>query len=200
MNTNKLSDLTVEKVIKYKNDIIDIFVFAKTIDDFVKKTEELSIKYIDNEDTLNSFKGDTFEIFSELFFMTFHADPEVGLTNYEPIPLNEDYGVDAIATNVVGNNVVVQCKYKSNPMELIDYASICRTYSAGIEKHTVELNKSINNTIFIITTGAGVTEPCHNVFKNKLRVINKQILSSKIDNNQIFWKNCAEILISSIEN
>lgn len=199
MNTNKLSDLTLEKIIKHKSDIIDIFVSAKTIDDFVKKVEELSKKYSD-EDERNSFKGYIFEIFSELFFMIFHADPEVGLTNYKPVPLNEDYGVDATAINVNGNKAVVQCKYRFNPIELIDYDSISKTYSAGIEIHNIELDKSINNTIFVITTGVGVTDPCKHVFKSKLRVINRQILSSKIDNNQTFWKNCAEILISSIEN
>ena len=176
--------------------LFDIDLGVKTIDDFCKKIdlfcksetnrltlEKYSQHYID--DYINVLKGDLFEIFAEIFFLAFENDPEVGIKNYQIASLVDDYGVDAIGKNVNGDDAVIQMKYRSNPMELIDYDSLGKTYSSGKLQHNIPLEK--NDTIFLFTTGNGATDPCKKVFRKKLRIINRKIIEGKVDNNKSFW-------------
>lgn len=201
---NKLCNIS--KITSYKEDVIELFGFfdepdgVKTIGDFVLKVEKLSGKYLPDEDKVNSFKGDMFEIFSELFFACFHADPDVGLSNYQTVDLEDDYGVDAFGTNPIGDRVAVQCKFRIDPNEDIDWASLAKTYASAVEAHNLQLYDVKPNTIFLITTGRGATDPCHKMLRNKLRVINRRILSGKIDNNKNFWKYAEECLANAIED
>ena len=50
---------------------------------------------IPDEDTRNKFKGDMLEVFSEIFFYQFQSDEGLGITEYQPIEIGDDYGVDA---------------------------------------------------------------------------------------------------------
>jgi len=201
-NNNKISFYLDEVISTF-----DLTTGVKTIDAFVSKIEDLSqsTKFVadpnniseSERDKLNSFKGDMFEVLAEIFFLTYSADPVVGLHNYRPVSLTDDFGVDATAVNVNGHNCVIQCKYRSNPMEEITYGDIAKTYSAGRELNHFSLDE--NNTLFLITTGKGANSNCYHVFGNKLRVIDKSIISSFVDNNQTFWEQAESIILDTLD-
>jgi glycyl-tRNA synthetase alpha subunit len=200
--------LTAGKITSFRNEIISLFDYAtgvKSIGDFVVKVEELAEERFPNHqfdekelDQLNSFKGDMLEVLSEIFFHIFSAHPAVGLTDYTPVALSEDYGVDAVGTNVNGDRCAVQDKYRNNPVALITYEDIGKTYSAGRELHQLPLEKS--DTIFLFTTGQGINMHCQKVFGQKIRVINRQIISGLIDNNQNFWQQAEELIMDTLDS
>lgn len=169
---------------------------VKTIDDFVKRVELLSQKYASDQDALNTFKGDMLEVLAEIFFRIFAADPAVGISDYRPVPLSEDYGVDGIGTNPNGDACAIQDKYRVNPLENITYADIARTYTAGVLRHHLSLDK--NDNIILFTTGNDVSSACHDVFGSKLRIINRKIISSYIDNNQTFWGQAEKLILFTL--
>ena len=77
-----------------------------------------------DDDAKNKFKGDMLEVFSEIFFKQFESDESLGITEYQPIDINDDYGVDARGVNVNGKQTAIQVKYRSNPDDRISYADI----------------------------------------------------------------------------
>lgn len=199
--------LTASKITLYLDECISLFDMedgVKTIGDFVVRTEKLSLKFGGHDMTetekekLNSFKGDMLEILAEIFFRIFPADPAVGVISYQPVPLSEDFGVDGVGINVNGDQCVVQDKYRANPLEVILYTDIAKTYTAGKLRHNMPLDK--DDTILLFTTATGVTPACQEVFGNKLRVINRKIISSYIDNNQTFWQQAEELILFTLDN
>lgn len=181
INRNKIAKYFDECIVLY-----DVESGIKTIDHWVNKTEHLSGKFLD-KDERNKFKGDMFEIFSEMFFNIFEADNSVGVREYEPIQSDEDYGVDAIGINVNNNACAVQIKYRANPLPecYITYEDMSKTYSAAREYLNISLDNA--NTLYLFTTSGGVTISCDKVLRKKLRVINRNIISGFIDNNCNFW-------------
>lgn len=199
--------LTANKITLHLNEFIALFDFiggVKTIDDFVVKVEQLARDKFPNAETdtqeldrLNSFKGDTLEVLAEIFFDIYASDPAVGIKDYSPVSLDEDYGVDGIGINVNGDRCAVQEKYRANPLELITYSDIAKTDSSGRRLHHLLLDK--NDTIFLFTTGQGITSACEKVFGKIIRVINRRIISGYIDNNQNFWERAEELIINTLE-
>jgi hypothetical protein len=200
--------LSAGKIVSYLLDCIclfDIVDGVKTIGDFVSKVESLAETNFPNAqcdekelDKLNSFKGDMLEILTEIFFYVYSADPAVGIRDYVPVALSEDYGVDGIGTNVNGDRCAIQVKYRKNPIELITYGDIAKTDSAGRRRHNLPLEK--NNTIFLFTTGEGITSACEQVFGNVIRVINRRIISGMIDNNNNFWESANDLILLTLDN
>lgn len=197
--------LSASKIATYLNECIALFDLVegvKTIGDFVSRVELLAdAKYPtaqldDTElDKLNTFKGDMLEVFTEIFFYLFSNDPTVGLAGYTPVSISDDYGVDGIGINVNGDECAVQVKYRNNPVAVIEWSDMAKTFGAGICSHQLLLNK--NDTVFLITTGEGVTGPCHQVLGNRLRVINRRIIAGKVDNNQNFWQEAQELILDT---
>ena len=187
--------------------LFDLTSGAKTIDSFVAMVEELAIssRFIvdpnniteQERNNINSFKGDMFEILAEIFFAVYPADPGVGLRNYIPVALTDDFGVDAVAINVNNDDCVVQCKYKSNPMEEVAYKDLAKTYSAGRCLNHFSLEN--NNTIFLFTTGKGANSNSFHVFGKRLRVINRSVIANYIDNNNAFWEQVEGMIMDTLE-
>jgi len=197
--------LNADKIYTYFEEVAFLFDSndgVKTIGEFVKQINHLSNKYVDpidpTDDKINTFKGDMFELLGEIFFNGFSNDPAVGIRDYEVVPLDEDYGVDAIGTNANGDRVAVQYKFKSKPMDSVEYAAIARTYAAGRRRHKLDLDKP--DTIWLVTTGNGTTGPCKEVFGDSLRVIYRDILAGKIDNNMSFWKGAEEQIEATLNS
>ena len=176
---------------------------VKTIDAFVKRVDDLSEAYVENKgqsnedyDKSNSFKGDMLEIFGEIFFGAFANDPKVGHTNYRVVPLSEDYGVDAIGTNVIGNEVAIQYKFKSDPTCSIEYGDIAKTYSAGRERHNLKLDA--DDTIVVFTTCNSANKHLKKVFPTKVRLIGRNIISIRVDNNASFWHEAEQRILATL--
>ena len=187
--------------------MFEIFKDGGTIREFINAVERMAKKKsksfkgtqdnIDNQ--INTYKGDFLEVLSELFFDTFSMDEAIGLTNYEPIPIEQDYGVDAIGFNPVGDKVAVQVKYRANVLDVIEYSDIAKTYTSACEDLMMDLSKP--NTIYLFTTSKGANYVTEQRFQRRkqLLVINREIIKTKIDNNIPFWKNAYQRIIESIE-
>lgn len=164
--------------------VFEDFKDGGTLDDYMKAVEAQASSIKDPDEQL-VLKGDMLEILAEIFFKAFANDPRVGLTGYEPIPLEEDYGVNGFGVNAAGHKVPVQIKWRSNPTDLVLYAEMARTYASAM----VQLNIPVEgrDSLYVFTTANDVTVACKTVFKDMLRVIDGNIIRDQIDNNVSFW-------------
>lgn len=146
---------------------------------------ETSSQSIKDPDEQMSYKGDMLEILAEIFFKAFQNSPVVGLTDYIPVPLEEDYGVDGYGINAIGKKCAVQVKYRHNPLDHVLYAEIARTYTSGILQLKLPLDG--DDCIFVFTSAYDVTVACKTVFGKMVRVLDYNVISHEIDNNVSFW-------------
>lgn len=160
--------------------------------DFIERIQKESVN---SKDPLK-LKGDYFELFAQIFFNIYESDNSVGLRNYTPIPINEDYGVDGIGTNVIGNKVAVQVKFRSNPCDLVTYEEVSKTDSAGRRRE--KLNLDIDNSIYVFTSSNDVTNQCKDIFGSSLRVINRHIICAMVSNNLTFWRKAYDEVYTSL--
>jgi hypothetical protein len=150
-----------------------------------KNAVEAHANNFETDDVQNKFKGDCLEILAELFFNKYEADPSVGLKEYTPVIIGNDYGVDATGTNANNQKVAVQIKYRSNPADLVTYEEIAKTYTSGELSLNLDLKKE--NSIYVFTNSNDVTHSCKYVFGDRLVILNRDIISGYIDNNATFW-------------
>lgn len=155
-----------------------------TLSEYMKEVEEHT-KKIEIPDEALTLKGDMLEILAELFFKAFANDPRIGLKDYEPVALEEDYGVDGFGINAAGVKVPVQVKYRSNPQDLVLYAEIARTYTSAMIQLKIPVQGK--DSIYVFTTASGVTVACSTVFGDMLRIIHGDIIREQINNNISFW-------------
>lgn len=152
-----------------------------------------------DEDARNKFKGDMLEVFSEIFFYQFQTDEALGITEYQPIEINDDYGVDARGINVNGKQTAIQVKYRSNPDDKISYADIARTFtSAVLQLHMKDVIDN-DRTVFLFTNAGGVTGAFDTVMQKKTVIITRGVISTKVDNNVTFWKNAFDMMWKTLD-
>jgi len=183
--------MELKKLSNYPQEYFDLFLFLTeengTLREFMRQVRIAYNKIsFYSEDEKDKFKGDSLELLSEIFFNAFGNDESVGLKEYEPISAEEDFGVDATGINVNGHKSVVQVKYRSDPSSIVTYTDIAKTYCDGVINHS--LNPNQNHTIYVFTTANSVSHQCQTVLGDRLVVISKNILKTKIDNNKNFWK------------
>lgn len=158
-----------------------------TIREFITAVEDMAYDlFRDDEDSRLKFKGDCLEILAEIFFKAHAYDSAIGLTDYHPIPLDEDYGVDAMARNPNGHKVAVQVKYRKNPKDSVEFGDLAKTFTTGLLKHGLDLHEE--KTVYLFTTASGITNAADKVMESKLVIINRGIIAEKIDNNITFWE------------
>jgi len=150
--------------------------------EFKNIVEKISVNKIDPL----KFKGDCLEIFAEIFFKAFSNDASFGLVDYTPIDIENDYGVDGVGYNADNRKVAVQVKYRSNPMDLVLYEEIAKTFTSGMKM--LDLDLMHKQSVYVFTTAVGVTPSCQKVLGNSLVVINSDIISEQVDNNTNFWE------------
>lgn len=149
------------------------------------KTVMYQAKDLSDEDARNIFKGDMLEVLAEIFFKAFSNSPQVGLSDYNPVPLEEDYGVDGFGVNAAGKQCAVQIKYRANPKDSVLYSEMARTYTSATIQLKIHLEGA--DCLYVFTTAQDVTPACRTVFGKMLRVINREIISNEINNNVNFW-------------
>ena len=140
------------------------------------------------------------EVLAELFYTINKADPRVGLVDYSPIPLDEDYGVDATGTNVNGDKVAVQVKYRGNPHDKATYptyAEIARTFASGVCQCGIDPSK--DSTIFVLTNADSLGSNCQKVLGNRLVATTRQTLKHFMDNNRTFWRTAAYAVLEYLQ-
>lgn len=151
-------------------------------------------------DDINKFKGDMLEVFSEMFFNIFKADEAVGITDYAPVEIDSDYGVDATGINVNGHQCAIQVKYRQNPLDLISYADIARTFTSAALQLNMSDVVNHDHTVYLFTSSGGVSAAFDKVMGRKCIVINRSVISTKVDNNITFWNECFNLLSRTLDN
>lgn len=165
-------------------EIVETFKDGKaTLKALTKMIEELVEDK--SEEAGNKFKGDMFEIFAWMFFKSFKNDPAVGLVEYEPISIEEDFGVDGTGVNANGDKVAVQVKYRHKKGNLILYSEIAKTYTSGQLMSGLDLGKK--NSIYVFTNAEDVNPICKKVFGNIVKVLNFGRIDRYVCNNKSFW-------------
>jgi len=187
--------IKIKHISAYPDAYLSLFSTPKdgqedTLREFVNAIERMvgpnGLNLRDQKDRYK-FKGDVLEVLAELFFTRFNSDPAYGLTDYKPITIDQDYGVDATGTNANGHFSVVQIKYRKNPMNEIRFKDLARTAAQGVYHFGLVKQP---HTLFVFTTANEVNYHCEKVFGDSLVVINRAIIQRAIDNNRNFWKLC----------
>jgi hypothetical protein len=155
-------------------------------------------EYIGKE-AIFKFKGDMLEVLSELFFTIFQADEGLGISDYSPVDLADDFGVDATGRNVNGHQVAVQVKYRSNPEDLISYADIARTFTSAVCQLKMMDVVEHDQTIYLFTTAGGVTSAFDRVMGRKAIVVPRSVIATKIDNNKNFWNSSFDMIYETLD-
>lgn len=196
--------LKTAHVLGFKKEYYDLYDFfntrpdGKTIRNFVLSVEDLSnkVKFQDDDQRLK-FKGDMLEVLSEIFFRNFENDEAVGIRNYEPVKLDEDFGVDAVGINPNNDKVAVQVKYRSNPLDPILYEDVAKTFCSGLLNFGCDVTKP--NSIYVFTTSNTISKALDRVLGNRARIINYDVISRKIDNNHSFWLNAYNMIFEFLD-
>jgi len=184
----------------YPHEYFELYNMAKdgfTFRQWNNEVIRLSTR-IQDLDTRYKFVGDMLEVFSEIFFASFNVDEALGITDYAPVSINDDYGVDATGINANGHHVAIQVKFRSNPSDLISYADIARTYTSALLQLNMHDVYEHNNTVYLFTNSNGVTGAFTTVMQNKCVIIDKNVIKTKVDNNLTFWKNAYQMIFDTM--
>jgi hypothetical protein len=191
-----------------------IHIIFKTLSDAAKASEFVELSdlvglittignnmYSDDNDQLNCFKGDMFEVFAEGYFTLVKSKNSSGIINYEPLHgQGDDYGVDGFGTNYSNQPSVVQVKYRSNPKDLITYSALANTWHQAEEDDMVPESKKLwRRTMILFTNSYGANDNAvkRNKKYDRLFVINKPTIESEVNGNLIFWQDLYNLIKDS---
>jgi hypothetical protein len=175
--------------------------FLKTINKISDFASDYGYKDKELEDEVksgkNKFIGDLFEIFAESFFIQFSSDNRIGVFDYQPVPSEDDNGVDGYGKNISGESCTIQVKYRGNPTYVLKERDIKQFGYQSIVNYDIDWKKSDNMIIFTSCEGVHWYTDSK-VFAGKLRVINGETISSLIDNNEGFWQTFKNLIFNSV--
>jgi predicted helicase len=139
------------------------------------------------------YRGEGFEAFVEAFVKLMGTHPNIGITDYSPVPGDQDYGVDGLGTGANGKPAAVQAKFRSNTSsKLTSEDHISNFVSNAVLEHDVpkELPESDKFRNFLIVTTAEGThyEIENNMYVNKVRTLGYDELKRFVDHNLAFWQ------------
>jgi hypothetical protein len=160
---------------------------AATVDVWVETVFNISKTLfwegIDPEEHL-SFRGDALELITEYLMNVNSLANNQGVLNYKPVPLRDDFGVDATGVKN-GVDIVIQCKFKHNPEMTIRYSDLARTFCHGVKKYNLDPKQ--NKNLWLVTTGKDANINSYKVLGDSLHVIHRKHLSKQVDGNVDFW-------------
>lgn len=146
---------------------------------------------------LNRFKGEVFEIFINGFLIICGTDARVSVLNYTPERKVNDWGVDGYGIGNNGGPLTVQIKFRSNANHLITQDELGQFAYQSIIAYNVDKD---SNNLLLITSCEGLNPiTASQVFMNKIRVINGEIIKNIVDDNNIFWENFLKLIDVTIK-
>jgi hypothetical protein len=160
-----------------------ISAWVETVFDISKTLNWPGIDPEDPEEHF-TFRGDALELLTEFLMKSNSLANNQGVLNFKSVPLRDDFGVDATGTKN-GVNIVIQCKFKHNPLTTIRYSDLARTFAQGILKF--KLDPAAKNNLWLVTTGQDANMIANEVFGSHLHVLNRNHLSRQVDGNTDFW-------------
>ena len=160
---------------------------AATIASWVSKVREVStsMEYPGIDiDARMAFRGDALEILTEYLMKAMPLNKNAGLLEYKPVPIKEDYGVDATGVKN-GVAVMVQCKFRSNRTDAVHYADLARTFTHGVLRF--KMDPAAKKNLWLVTTADDANHVSKDVLGKNLHVLGYGFLSKNLDGNQDFW-------------
>jgi hypothetical protein len=142
-------------------------------------------------DARNKKKGNAMEVFAEVFAAINFADERYGFHKFKG-NTTDDYGVDAFGMNPVGENAVMQVKFRSNPKNTICYTDLSKTFTQGVRSGHITGRAA--KSVYLFTNCAGANYIAENVLGNVLHVINGAHIDNVIEGNVVFWNAFIDIL------
>jgi hypothetical protein len=134
-----------------------------------------------------SFRGDALELLTEYLLKSCPNHNKQGVSQYSTVPLHNDYGVDATGFNIIKEPIVIQCKFRNNPLDLVHYSDLARTFTSGVISYN--LNPNAKKNLWLVTTANDANIQAHKVLGNRLHVLGKSHLQTQVDGNIVFWDN-----------
>ena len=147
-------------------------------------------------DNRMAFRGDALELLAEYLLKSSPNHTKHGISEYTIIPLHEDFGVDATGINIMKNNVVVQCKFRRNPLNLVHYSDLARTFTSGVISYN--LDPKAKKNLWLVTTANDANYNAHKILGKRLHVLGRSHLQSQVDGNPMFWSNYLESVKKSL--
>lgn len=186
----ELREMSHEQVLNMKK-------ITKVIEKHGKVFSKNGNNILAEEELYNQFVGDVFELFAEFFFKTCSTVGQYGVVNYEPAVNNDDWGVDgygiaADQRESVGGTtpVVIQIKFRSNPMDEISYTMLAKTGWDGVKNYHLDINRK-NNVILLCNTEKGANYLAHSAMGDNLYVVDMRQLDKDVTGirTTVFWDN-----------
>lgn len=179
---------------KYKTQAIFLFENTNSWNEFSKKLEQISNELINYQDFLQTL-GDGFEVFIEGFIKLTENDNRFGISNYEPVKSNDDYGCDGYGNNIKGEKSAVQIKYRKDPTYYL---------TASEDNLNSMVAEALHENIFygekiprhyIFTSAKGLNHKSADYkFRDKIKCYGIDDIKSIVDNNPNFWNNIVNLI------
>jgi hypothetical protein len=139
---------------------------------------------IEPEQRMN-FRGDALELLTEYLMKVLSLAHNQGVLNYKPVKRKEDYGVDA--TGIKNEiQVVLQCKFRNNPLILVPYSDLARTFTQGVIQFG--LDPKAKKNLWLITTAQDANKNAKTILGKNLHILNREHLGVQVNGNVDFWK------------
>ena len=185
------------------HDLVELFDGINKFNSFINRLERQA--HIDEERyPRDSYVGDGFEFFVELFLKLHPVDNRIGVYNYTPKQV-DDNGVDGYGINIKGDPCVVQVKFRNGERQYLTANTdhIGNMVVDGSLNHGVEFDQDDvkNYRHYIFTTASGLHHYTHNeFFKKRVKCFGRNEFRRLVDNNSVFWDKAREIVSEIVEN
>lgn len=143
----------------------------------------------------DNYKGDGFELFVECLIKLSPIDMRIGIMDYRPIHADGelDTGVDGVGVGINGNPATVQVKLRTADWVLTaNNDHLSNFTNASYMKYGVKTEDDKN--MLIVTTADSLHHfTTSEMFLNKVRCLNREMLRRLVDDNSFFWRKFIEL-------
>lgn len=170
-------------------DVEKLFDEVKMLSKFMKN---LNIQAISKPDHYahDKYKGDAFEALVECLIKLSPIDRRINIIDYHPTEIDEK-GVDGTGKSIDNEIHCVQIKYRSDTNHLLteheDNIAMFPAYSSGKYKAKY---------LTLFTTAKDLHRNLENFNDDNFQTFNYKKLSGLLDDNQSFWKEFKELLLT----
>jgi len=182
------------------HDINDLFDGTTKLSQFKRKLEKQATQNVAAY-PFEQYIGDGFEFLVELIIKLSPADNRIGITNYKPVPNNNDNGVDGYGINLRGNPCAVQVKYRVDSNKVLtageDRLDSFITESV-LEDILPEKTDKVKNH-YVFTTAKGLHYYTDGQkFRGTVKCFGNEELRELLDNNIHFWEECRLLIAEDL--
>jgi hypothetical protein len=179
------------------HDVKELFEGTTLLSQFKRKLENQATLDTDRYE-FDKYIGDGFEFLVELIIKLSPTDNRIGITQYRPVPNNQDNGVDGYGLNLLGKKCAIQVKYRVDTSKLLtakeDNLNSFLVEALLNDDIIPEQKEKIKNH-YLFTTAKGLHYYTDDTkFRNSVKCFGYQELREILDNNIHFWNACMDII------